>query len=124
VRTLYQYCSLTSVRSQNDLNVPRKLIDVTNISISTENQISKSVYWHASCVAEKKKRKKTEDFVGTQPKKPPSPGWVAQTPRAGTSGSSASGWYSTLWADVAVIGVQPCSTMTAILPCVTLSYKN
>jgi len=44
VRTLYQDCALTSVRSQNDLKVPRKLIDVTNISISTENRISKSVY--------------------------------------------------------------------------------
>ena len=32
------------MRSQNDLKVPRKLIDVTNISISTENRISKSVY--------------------------------------------------------------------------------
>ena len=44
VSTLYQDCSLTSVRSQNDLKVPRKLIDVTNISISTENRISKTVY--------------------------------------------------------------------------------
>ena len=37
--------ALLPVRSQNDLKVPRKQIDVTNISISTENQISKSVYW-------------------------------------------------------------------------------
>jgi len=40
-------CSRTAlllVRSQNDVKVPRKLIDVMNISISTENQISKSVY--------------------------------------------------------------------------------
>ena len=45
VRTLYQDCALTSVTSQNDWKVPRKLIHVTNILISTENQISKSVYW-------------------------------------------------------------------------------
>jgi len=32
------------VRSQNDLKVPRKLIDVMKISISTENRMSKSVY--------------------------------------------------------------------------------
>jgi len=42
--TLYQDCSLTSVRSQNDLKVPRKLINIMNISIRTENRISKSVY--------------------------------------------------------------------------------
>ena len=36
--------ALLPVRSQNDLMVPRKLIDVTNISISTGNWISKSVY--------------------------------------------------------------------------------
>jgi len=42
--TLYQDCALTSVRSQNDLKFPRKLINVTNISISAENRISKSVY--------------------------------------------------------------------------------
>jgi len=46
VRTLYQDCALTSVRSPNDLKVPHKLINVTNISISTENPISKSVYWN------------------------------------------------------------------------------
>jgi len=45
VCTLYQDCTLTSVRSQNDFKVPRKLIDITNISISTENRISKSVYY-------------------------------------------------------------------------------
>jgi len=33
VCTLYQDCALTSVRSQNDWKVPRKLIHVTNISI-------------------------------------------------------------------------------------------
>ena len=49
VRTLYKDCALTSMRSQNDWKVPRKLIHVTNhvtiISISTEkNQISQSVY--------------------------------------------------------------------------------
>jgi len=43
VNTLYQDCSLTSVRSQNYSKVPRKLIDVTYISISTETRISKSV---------------------------------------------------------------------------------
>ena len=32
------------VRSQNNLKVPRKLIDVTNMAISTENRVSKSVY--------------------------------------------------------------------------------
>jgi hypothetical protein len=35
---LYQDCSLTSVRSQNDLKVPRKLIHVTNISIRGARQ--------------------------------------------------------------------------------------
>jgi len=35
--------TLTSVRPQNDLEVPRKPTDVTNISISTKNWISKSV---------------------------------------------------------------------------------
>jgi len=45
VSTLYQDCSLPSVRSQNDSKVPRKLVDVTNISISPENRISNSVYW-------------------------------------------------------------------------------
>jgi len=44
VRTLYQNFALTSVRSQNDWKVPRKLIHVTIISISTKNRISKSVY--------------------------------------------------------------------------------
>jgi len=34
------------VRSQDDLKVPGKLIDVKNISISTENRISKSVYYY------------------------------------------------------------------------------
>jgi len=34
---------LLPVRSQNDLMVPRKLIDVKNTSISTENRISKSL---------------------------------------------------------------------------------
>jgi len=37
VSTLYQDCSLTSVSYPNDLKVSRKLIDVTNISICTEN---------------------------------------------------------------------------------------
>jgi len=37
--------ALLPVRSKIDLKVPQKLIDVTNISISTENRISKSVYW-------------------------------------------------------------------------------
>ena len=37
--------ALLPVRSQNDVKVPRKLIDVMNISISTENRISKSVYY-------------------------------------------------------------------------------
>ena len=31
---------------------------------------------------------------------------------------------ATQWADFAVIGVQLCSTILAIFPCVTLSYKN
>jgi len=42
---LYTRIALLQVRSQNDLKVPRKLIDVTNISVSTENRISKSVYY-------------------------------------------------------------------------------
>jgi len=36
---------LLPVRSQNDLKVPRKRTDVTNILISTANRISKSVYY-------------------------------------------------------------------------------
>ena len=39
MRTLYQDCALTSVGSQIDLKVPRKLINVTNISIiGSQNQ--------------------------------------------------------------------------------------
>ena len=50
MRTLYQDSALFSVRSQNDLKVPRKLFNVTNISISTENWISTSVYWNLQIV--------------------------------------------------------------------------
>jgi len=39
------------VRSQNYLKVPRKLINVTNISISTENWISKSVTVYSAVAA-------------------------------------------------------------------------
>ena len=45
---MYQDFALTSVRSQNVWKVPLKLMHVTNISISTENQISKSVYFLSS----------------------------------------------------------------------------
>jgi len=43
--TLCTKIVLLPVRSQIDLKVPRKLINVTNISICTENRILKSFYW-------------------------------------------------------------------------------
>ena len=62
------------------------------------------------------KRKKSTRFFGTQPKKktPALAGWTKrhELPRAPP------------WADFVVIGVQLCSTITAIFPCVALSYKN
>ena len=48
ISALYQDCALTSVSSHNDWKFPRKLIHVTNISMSTENQIPKFVYCSAS----------------------------------------------------------------------------
>ena len=61
-----------------------------------------------------KNGKKQKDFLVPSPKKP-SPGRMAQTPRAVRAAS---------YADFVVIGVQLCSTITAIFPCVALSYKN
>jgi len=70
----YQDRALTSVRSQNDSKVQRKLIHVTNISIrgarqaeaeglqplrlphAPENRISKSVYWDPSLLVSQAKR--------------------------------------------------------------------
>jgi len=56
VRSLYQDCALTSVSSRNDWKVPRKLLHVTNNSMSTENQIPKSVYCSASQASRGKDR--------------------------------------------------------------------
>ena len=53
-----------------------------------------------------KSEKKQKDFW-YQPKKKPSPGWMAQTPWAGTGDS---------WADFAVIGVQLCATIMQSFP--------
>ena len=61
--TLYQDFSLTSVRSQNDLKVSQKLINISNIPISLENRISKSVY-SLLTPASGKKRNPGEDPVG------------------------------------------------------------
>jgi len=53
--TLCTRIVLWPVRSQNDLKVPRKLIDVTNISISKENRISKSDHYKIKSPIKKKR---------------------------------------------------------------------
>ena len=61
------------------------------------------------------KEEKIKRLFGTQPKNNPArAGWLKRLGLVRV----------TLWADFAVIGVQLCSTIIAIFPCVTLSYKN
>jgi len=61
------------------------------------------------------KRKKTNFFFGTQPKK--NLAWAGWPKRLGLV-------RATPWADFAVISNQPWSTMTAIFPCWALFWKN